>query len=100
MAEIEEVLWNIFTSYSLNGNPKDPSRMNGSGLLKMCRDIRTLDPVMTECPLTQAYLDLIYTSEIKSPKKVMSYIFHLATHLLQRVSHLYVHCVADTKFSS
>jgi hypothetical protein len=71
MAAIEEVLWNIFTSYSLNGNPRDPSRLNGSGLLKMCRDVMALDPIMTESPLTQALLDLIYTSEIKSPKKVV-----------------------------
>jgi hypothetical protein len=71
MAEIEEVLWNIFTSYSLNGNPRDPSRLNGSGLLKLCRDIMVLDPVMTESPLNQAYLDLIYTSETNSPKKVV-----------------------------
>lgn len=70
MSAIEEVLWNIFTSYTLSGNPKDPSRLNGSGLLKFCRDIMVLDPMMTEVPLTKANLDLIYTSEIKSPKKV------------------------------
>jgi hypothetical protein len=38
MSSIEEILWNVFTFYSLNGNPKDPSRLNGSGLLKVCRD--------------------------------------------------------------
>eukprot|EP01032_Pedospumella_encystans_P006818 gene6818-8177_t len=69
MAAIEEVLWNIFTFYSLNGNPKDPSRLHSMALLKMCKDIMALDPIMTEIPITQADLHLIYTSVLKSPTK-------------------------------
>lgn len=115
---IDEVLWTIFTFYSLNGNPKDPSRLNKTGLLKLCKDgklliirdwcsrqfyfillfissafyhyenissnfchdifdvgsllclVMALDSMMTEKPLIQADLELIYTSEIRNPKKV------------------------------
>lgn len=35
---VEEILWNIFTYYSLMGNPRDPSRLNHTGLVKFCRD--------------------------------------------------------------
>jgi hypothetical protein len=38
MANIEEELWNIFSFYTLHGYPRDPSQMNPSALLKMCRD--------------------------------------------------------------
>ena len=35
---MEEVLWAIFTHYTLVGNPRDPSRLNNTGLLKLCKD--------------------------------------------------------------
>jgi hypothetical protein len=70
MSAIEEVLWNIFTFYSLNGNPKDPSRLHSMALLKLCKDIMALDQIMTESPITQADLHLIYTSVLRSPLKV------------------------------
>lgn len=70
MSAIEEVLWNIFTFYSLNGNPKDPSKLHSMALLKMCKDIMALDQIMTESPITQADLHLIYTSVLRSPSKV------------------------------
>jgi len=75
MSAIEEVLWNIFTYYSLNGNPKDPSRLHSMALLKMCKDIMALDQIMTEVPITQADLHLIYTSVLKSPSKVVTFLF-------------------------
>jgi len=65
MSAIDEVLWNIFTFYSLNGNPRDPSRLHSMALLKMCRDVRVLDHMMADNPITQADLHLIYTSVIK-----------------------------------
>lgn len=70
MSAIEEVLWNIFTFYSLNGNPRDPSRLHSMALLKMCKDIMALDQILTDTPISQADLHLIYTSVLKSPTKV------------------------------
>jgi hypothetical protein len=74
MVAIEEILWNIFTYYSLNGNPKDPARLHAMGLLKFCKDIMALDNTMTERALTQAELQLIYTAAIKSPEKVICFL--------------------------
>jgi hypothetical protein len=77
MSVIEEVLWNIFTFYSLNGNPRDPSRLHSMALLKLCKDVRCLDHMnhmnMVDAPITQADLHLIYTSVLKSNKKVRTY---------------------------
>eukprot|EP01035_Chromulina_nebulosa_P027576 gene27576-36285_t len=59
---MEEVLWAIFTHYTLVGNPRDPSRLNNTGLLKLCKDVMIMDPMMTENFITQADVRLIYTS--------------------------------------
>lgn len=69
MSSIEEILWNIFTFYSLTANPKDPYRMHYTALLKVCKDIMTMDSTMTEHALTQADLHLIYTGTVSSPTK-------------------------------
>jgi hypothetical protein len=66
---VEEDLWNIFTFYSLHGNQKDPSRLNRSSLYKICREVMVLDMTMTENPISQADIDLIFTSELQSPEK-------------------------------
>jgi hypothetical protein len=71
MVAIEEILWNIFTFYSLNGNPKDPARIHSNALLRFCKDIMAMDSTMTERALTQAELQLIYAAAIKSPEKVV-----------------------------
>lgn len=72
MSSIETELWNIFTYYTLHANPKDPSKINGTILYKFCRDIMVLDASMTEKPITQAELHIIFTSELKQCKKVGS----------------------------
>lgn len=69
MSSIEEILWNIFTFYSLTANPKDPYRIHYTALLKICKDILAMDASMTENALTQADLHIIYTSTISSPSK-------------------------------
>lgn len=75
MSAIEEVLWNIFTHYSLNGNPKDPSRLHSMGLKKFCADIMVFENLMTESPINLAEMNLIYASTIKNPKRVISYFY-------------------------
>jgi hypothetical protein len=67
---VEEVLWNIFTYYSLNGNPRDPSKLHNTGLIKFCKDIMATDQTMTEKPLSLAELQLIYTAACKSAESV------------------------------
>ncbi len=70
MVAVEEILWNIFTFYTLNSNPRDPSKMHNTALVKLCKDIMIFDPTMTECALTHADLQLIYTSCTTNPEKV------------------------------
>lgn len=69
MVLIEEVLWNIFTYYSLHGNPKDPSRLHSLALLKLCKDVHAMDASMVENALSQQDFQLIYTAILKDPTK-------------------------------
>lgn len=70
MVVVEEILWNIFTFYSLNGNPRDPSRLHTTSLVKFCKDIMAMEQTMTERPLTLADLHLIYTAACKHSESV------------------------------
>ncbi len=71
MATLELELWNIFTHYSLHGNPRDPSKIPETQFLKLCKDSAVMDPAMCEMPLIQADLHLIWTSAIKYRGKVI-----------------------------
>lgn len=72
MSSIEEELWNIFTYYALHGNPREPSRLNSSSLHKLCRDVMIMDQTMTEKPITQAGIHLVFTVELKNPARLQS----------------------------
>jgi hypothetical protein len=65
MSTIEVELWNIFTCYTLHGNPRDPSRISETQFLKLCKDSSVMNPAMVDAPLNQATLHLIWTSELK-----------------------------------
>jgi hypothetical protein len=65
MSTIEVELWNIFTCYTLHGNPRDPSRVSETQFLKLCKDSSVMNPAMVDSPLNQATLHLIWTSELK-----------------------------------
>lgn len=81
MSSIETELWNIFTYYALHSNPRDPSKINGTVMYKICRDIMVVDASMTEKPITQAELHIIFTSELKHRKKVsLQFIFFPISH--------------------
>ncbi len=75
MAAIEEILWNVYTFYSLNDNPRDPSRLHSVTLNKFCRDVMAMDSTMTEQPITSAELCLIYTAALSTPVKVLLLIY-------------------------
>lgn len=66
---VREELWNIFTFYTIHGNPRDPSRMNASQFLKLLRDSQLFDESMVDKPLTKATFHLIYTAELKNIKR-------------------------------
>ena len=66
---IEVELWNIFTCYTLHGCPRDPGRIHETQFLKMLRDTMVLDGAMTDEPLTQSMIHLIWTTELKTRAK-------------------------------
>ncbi len=67
--DLEEELWNIYTHYTLHGNPRDPSKLTGNVLLKICRDILILESAMTERSITQAEVELIFSSQLAEMKR-------------------------------
>jgi len=62
---IQEELWNIFTYYSLHGNPRDPSRINATQFYNFCRDAMLFDPSMTDSAMTQAQVQLTFTAQCR-----------------------------------
>lgn len=66
---MEEELWNIYTHYTLHGNPHDPSKLTGNVLLKICRDILILESTMTEKSISQAEVELIFSSQLSEMKR-------------------------------
>ena len=63
---IEKTVWNIFTYATLHGNPRDPSKLTSTGLLKLCKECRVFDRDMTEKPITSAQVHLIFAQEAKN----------------------------------
>ena len=74
MAGIREELWNIFTYYTLHGNPRDPSRINSMQFLKLCRESMLFDPSMVEEPLTQSIFHVLLTAALKKKGKVFNIV--------------------------
>jgi hypothetical protein len=71
-SSIEEELWNIFTYYSMHGNPRDPSKMPSMAIVKFCRDIMVSDESMAEKPIIPADVQLLFASEIKKNQMTVS----------------------------
>ena len=66
---VDETMWNIFTYYSLQDNPREPSKINLTSLLKFCSDIMTMNTVMVKNPLSHSDVQLIYTKTVQSAIK-------------------------------
>lgn len=63
-ASVEQELWNIFTYYTLHGNPLDPNFIQSSQFLKFCRKCKIFDTNnLAHRPLTPAQLTLITRAE-------------------------------------
>lgn len=66
---IQEELWNIFSYYSLHGNPRDPSRINATQFYNFCRDCMVFDSSMTELAVTQAQVQLTFAAQVRNLKE-------------------------------
>jgi hypothetical protein len=86
MSTIEVELWNIFTCYTLHGNPRDPSRVSETQFLKLCKDSSVTNPAMVDVPLNQATLHLIWTSELKVRHATPSHLLNVSLSLSLYVS--------------
>eukprot|EP00636_Phaeomonas_parva_P006273 CAMPEP_0118862584 /NCGR_PEP_ID=MMETSP1163-20130328/7737_1 /TAXON_ID=124430 /ORGANISM="Phaeomonas parva, Strain CCMP2877" /LENGTH=477 /DNA_ID=CAMNT_0006796501 /DNA_START=10 /DNA_END=1443 /DNA_ORIENTATION=+ len=81
MAGIEAELWNIFTFYSLHGNPLDPERMSGQLMLRLAKDCDVLEPHLYDNPLSAADVNLIFAAEAQRSRKAAD-----AAHELESAS--------------
>jgi len=62
---VEEELWNVFTFYTLRGDPMDPEHMSKREFVKFCRDSLIVPRPDTKDPfLTKETRERIETSEI------------------------------------
>lgn len=61
MSSVEAELWNIFTFYTLHGDPLDPEHMRATQLVKLARDTQ----IVGHTDVTEADLNVAYTAEVK-----------------------------------
>lgn len=68
---VEKELWNIFTYYSLHGDPLDPEHMRATQFIKMCRDCQVMGTTLSEAspPLMEADIQVTFTAEVKKADK-------------------------------
>jgi hypothetical protein len=63
---VEEELWNIFSFYSLTGNPLDPEFISGSQFMKLAKHCQLLELPTVDAPT----VNVLYTREVKKHKGV------------------------------
>lgn len=61
MGSVEEELWNIFTYYSLHGDPLDPEYIKSSQFVRMCKDCEILGQEGITAPDVQ----VVYRAEVR-----------------------------------
>jgi hypothetical protein len=62
MAAVQQALWNIFTHYSLVGNPRDPEYLKSQQLRKFCEDVQ----LFGKRRFTKQDLDVIFVRCVES----------------------------------
>ena len=67
MASVEQELWNIFTFYTLHGNPQYPDLLKASQFVKLAKDCQ-----MLRRNVTAADINVVYTAEVKRKDRQMS----------------------------
>ena len=67
MASVEQELYNIFTFYTLHGNPQYPDLLKASSFVKLAKDCQ-----MIRRNVTAADIQVVYTAEVKRKDRQMS----------------------------
>lgn len=72
MSSVEQEIWNIFTFYTLHGNPLDPEHIRATQFVKLCKDCQIIGSTISEAdpPLTEADVQVTYTAEVKRTDRV------------------------------
>ncbi|CAE7398054.1 unnamed protein product [Symbiodinium sp. KB8] len=97
---VEQELWNIFTFYSLNGNPLDPGHIRQTQFVRFARDVGMVGEDATSealTPLVDANIEVAYTAQVnrksrKGPKR-MNYHDFLTT-IMKLASRVYPHATS------
>lgn len=66
MSAVEQELWNIFTFYTLHGNPLDPEHLRSTQFLKLAKDCQ----IIGTTSVTEADTYVAYTAEVKRKQRV------------------------------
>ena len=67
MSTVEQELWNIFTFYTLHGNPMYPDLLKASQFVKLARECNIIRPNVNASSrhVTQADVNVVYIMEVK-----------------------------------
>ena len=70
LAARAQELWNIFTFYTLHGNPLDPEHIRASQFVKLAKDTQIVGSVLSEAnpPLTEADINVVYAAEVTAQR--------------------------------
>ncbi|CAN0146605.1 unnamed protein product, partial [Discosporangium mesarthrocarpum] len=86
MSDVEQELWNIFTFYTLHGNPLDLANLSITNLLRLARDCQIThgSPRHSHAKgggrrLSQADVHLVYASILQRREKVNDHSTHTKT---------------------
>jgi len=114
MSSIEIELWNIYTYYTLHGNPRDPAHIQvlclltllfsgaelnmrnfaqehqASQFLRLCKDCSLTNPTMTEAPITQAEVHLVYHAQLRKQNAKVLFAARIQPTTLMIVHHYVV----------
>jgi hypothetical protein len=66
---VEQELWNIFTFYTLHGNPQDPEHLKMSQFVKLCGDCEILGKQQGGHSVSRAEINLVFQAEIRNPNR-------------------------------
>ena len=65
---VEQELWNIFTFYTLHGNPMYPDLLKASQFVKLSRECNIIKSKGGSTGVTQADVNVVYIIEVKETR--------------------------------
>ena len=69
---VEQTVWNIYTFATLHGNPRDPSTLTATGMIKLLKECRIFDANMVEKLITKPQIHIIFAQEAKNASEKLN----------------------------